>query len=69
MHIDKQCYKNQNTKTLPQRYNYSSNNAISSFKQAKRCNMCPLENSKRFEQDQHFHLPACQQGLYSKQLG
>ena len=37
IHLDKQCYKNQNTKNLPQCYNYSSNNAISSFKQAKCC--------------------------------
>ena len=34
MHFDKQRYKNQNTKNLPQHYNYSSSNAISSFKQA-----------------------------------
>ena len=49
MHLDKQPYKNQNTKNLPQRYKYSSNNAISSFKQAKRCKVCPLENFKNFE--------------------
>ena len=49
MHLDKQPYKNQNTKNQPQRYNYSSNNAISSFKQAKCCKICPLENFKKFE--------------------
>ena len=46
MHLDKQPCKNQNTKNQPQRYNYSSNNAISSFKQAKCCKICPLENFK-----------------------
>ena len=46
MCLDKQPYKNQNTKNQPQRYNYSSNNAISSFKQAKCCKICPLENLK-----------------------
>ena len=35
MNLDKQLYVNQNTKTPPQCYNYSSNNAMSSFKQAK----------------------------------
>ena len=61
MHLHKHRYKNQNTKTLPQCYNYSSNNAIPSFKQAKDCNTCPLENFKKFEQD-HISsdsLPAC----------
>ena len=68
MHLDKHRYKNQNTKNLPKRYNYSSNNAISSFKQAKCCNSCPLENFKKFKQDHVFvsqpaSLPACQQDL------
>ena len=54
MHLDKQLYKNQNTKNQPQRYNYSSNNAISSFKQAKCCKICPLEN---FEWN---HIFVCQ---------
>ena len=49
MHLDTQWYKIQNTKNLPQRYKYSSNNAISLFKQAKCCNICPLENFKKFE--------------------
>ena len=43
MHLDKQRHKNQNIKNLPQHYDYSSNNTISSFKQAKCCNICPLE--------------------------
>ena len=43
MHLDKQHYKNQNMKNLPQRYNYSSNIAIFSFKQAKCCNMSTRE--------------------------
>ena len=46
MHLDKQHNKNQNVKNLPQRYNYSSNISISSFKQIKCCNICPLENFK-----------------------
>ena len=54
MHLHKYRYKNQNTKNLPQHYNYSSNNAISSFKQAKCCNTCPLENFKKFERDHVF---------------
>ena len=49
MHLDTQWYKIQNTKNLPQHYKYSSNNAISLFKQAKCCNICPLENFKKFE--------------------
>ena len=44
--LRKQCNKNQIAKSLSQHYNYSSNNAISSFKQAKCCNICPLENFK-----------------------
>ena len=52
-------FKNQNTKNLPQRYNYSSNNTISSFKQAKCCNTCPLENFKKTRMRLHFHLTAC----------
>ena len=44
VHLDKRHYKSQNTKNL---HNYSSNNAISSFKQAKCCNICPLENFKK----------------------
>ena len=60
MHLDKQPYKNHNTKNQPQRYNYSSNNAISSFKQAKCCKICPLENFKNFEQNHVFVCqPAC----------
>ena len=54
MHLDTQWYKIQNTKNLPQRHKYSSNNAISSFKQAKCCNICPLENLKKFERDHVF---------------
>ena len=49
MHLDTQWYKIQNTKNLPQCYKYSSNNVISSFKQAKCCNICPLENFKKFK--------------------
>ena len=64
MDLDKHQYKNQNTKNLPQRYNYSSNKTISSFKQAKCCNICPLEKFKKFEQDHIFiYQPACQQEL------
>ena len=64
MHLDTQWYKIQNTKHLPQHYKYSSNNAISLFKQAKCCNICPLENFKKFERDYIFVLqpasqPAC----------
>ena len=54
MHLHKPWYKNQNTKNLPQRYNYSSTNAISSLKQAKCGNTCPLENFKKFERDDIF---------------
>ena len=62
MHLHTQWYKIQNTKNLPQRYKYSSNNAISSLKQAKYCNICPLENFKNsnvimFLSDS---LPVCQ---------
>ena len=57
MHLVKQRYKNQDTKTQLQCYKYSSNNAISPFKQAKCCNNCPLENFKKFEQD---HVFVCQ---------
>ena len=65
MRLDKQPYKNQNMKNQPQRYKYSSNNTISSFKQAKCCKICPLENFKNFERNHIFvHLPACQQELY-----
>ena len=46
MHLHKQRYKNQNMKNLRHHYNYSSNNAISSFRQAKCCNIYPLENFK-----------------------
>ena len=51
-------------KNLPQRYNYSSNNTISSFKQAKCCNTCQLENFKKIEWDcvfvwQPARLSAC----------
>ena len=54
MHLDKQPYKNQNTKNQPQRYNYGSNNAISSFKQAKCCKICPL----KIQTKSRFRLPA-----------
>ena len=48
MYVHKHWYKNQSTKNLPQHYyNYSSNNAISSIKQAKCCNIGPLENFKK----------------------
>ena len=47
MHLGTQWFKIQNTKNLPQRYTYSSNNAISLFKQTKCCNICPLENFKK----------------------
>ena len=72
MHLDEQWYKNQNTKNLPQCYNYISNNgynAISSFKQAKCCKIFPLENFKNFEQNHVLSAslpecqPACQQEL------
>ena len=63
MHLDKQQYKNQNMKNLPQRYNYSSNNTISLFKQVKHCNSCPIENFKKIERAQPAGLPACQQEL------
>ena len=68
MHLDTQWYKNQNTKNLPQSYKSCSNNTISLFKQSKCCNICPLENFKKFEQDHVFvlqpaGLPACQQKL------
>ena len=46
MHLHKKHYKNQNMKNQLQFHNYSSNNATSSFKQAKCCNICPLENLK-----------------------
>ena len=39
-------FKNQNMKNLPQCYKYSSNNALSLFKQAKCFKVCPLENFK-----------------------
>ena len=35
MHLDTQWYKIQSAKNLPQRYKYSSHNAISLFEQAK----------------------------------
>ena len=56
MHLYKQRYTKQNTKNLPQRYNYSPKNAISSFKQAKYCNICPLENITKitFSSDNQF---------------
>ena len=54
MHVDKQLYKNQNTKNQPQCNNYSSNNTISSFKQAKCCKICPLENFKNFKRNHIF---------------
>ena len=55
-----QHYKSQNTKNLPQRYNYSSNKAMSSFKQVKCCNICPTENFKNFEQIYGMFLSASQ---------
>ena len=54
MHLDKQSYKNQNTKNLPQRYKYSFKNAISSFKQAKCCKLSPPQNFKNFERNYVF---------------
>ena len=51
MCLDKHPDKNQNTKNPLQCYKYSSNNAISSFKQAKYCKVCPLENFKNLEQN------------------
>ena len=48
--VCKQRHKNQNTKNLPRCYNYSSNNAISSFKQAECSNICPLENFKNLNE-------------------
>ena len=59
MHLGTQWFKIQNTKNLPQRFKYSSNNAISLFKQAKSCNICPLENFKKNRTRSHFHLTAC----------
>ena len=58
MHLDKQLHKNENMKNLPQRYNYNSNNAISSFKQAKYSDICPLENFK-ISNEITFHLTVC----------
>ena len=49
MHLDKQWYKNQNAKYLPQCYKYSSNNAICLFKKAKCCNTYALENFKQVD--------------------
>ena len=65
MHLHAQWHKIQNTKNLPQCYKYSSNKAVSLFKQARCCNICPLENFKKsneitFSSDS---LPACQQEL------
>ena len=54
MHLDKQPDKNQNTKNPRQRYIYSSKNTIFSFKQAKCCKVCPLENFKDFDQNYIF---------------
>ena len=48
MHLDKQLYKIPNMKNLAHCNNYSSNNAISSFKQAKCSNICPLMNFYKF---------------------
>ena len=64
-YVDKQWYKNQNTKNLPQCYNYSSNNTISSFKQAKCCNICPLEIFKKSNEIKFSSAsqPACYQEL------
>ena len=52
MYLHKHWYKNM--KNLPQHYKYSSNNSISSFKQAKYRNICPLENFKKIERDHVF---------------
>ena len=65
MHLDKQPYKNQSTKNLPQYYKYSFKNTISSFKQAKCCTLSPLENLKNFKRNYIIvcrlaSLPACQ---------
>ena len=54
MRLDKQPYKNQNAKNLPQRYKYSSKNTISSFKQAKCSKVCPLEKFKNLERNYIF---------------
>ena len=53
MHLDKQCYKNQCEKPtyLSAITTALAMLAISSFKQAKCCNICPLENFKKFGQD------------------
>ena len=60
MHLDKQPYKNQNTKNQPQCYKYSFKSVISSFKQAKCCKLSPPENFKNFEQNYVFVCqPAC----------
>ena len=53
MHLNKQPYKIRVQKTNLNAIN-SSNNAISSFKQAKCCKLSPLENFNKL----HFHLPA-----------
>ena len=50
MHLDTQWFKIQNTKNLPQCSKYNSNNAISLFKQAKCCNIRPLENFKNLNE-------------------
>ena len=54
MHLGIQWFKNQNMKNLPQHYKYSSNNTTSLFKQARCCNICPLENFKKIERDHVF---------------
>ena len=65
MHLHKYRYKNQNTRNLPQRYNYSSNNAISSFKQTKMLQHLSTREFLKNRMGSHFHLtaslPACQQ--------
>ena len=64
MQLYKQCNKNCNMKNIPQHYNYSSNNAMSSFKQAKCCNISPLEHFEKIKRNHVFICqPAFQQEL------
>ena len=54
MHLNKQCYKNQNKKNLLQYFNYSSNNAISLFKEP---NICQLQNFTNLKLNHVFVCP------------
>ena len=63
MCLDKQPYKNQNMKNVPQHCKYSSNNAVSSFKQAKCYKVCQLENYKNFEQNTKFTFLSASQSV------